>query len=320
MIRHKAILLLLLLGFIAPISSQNELDPYKYIVVPKQYDFLKKENQYRVNSFTKYLFEQHGYQAFYQGDDYPDDLRANPCLGLTANVIDGSNAFTTKIVLLLKNCSGELVLQTVEGKSKIKQYDKTYIDALKKCFVTIEELDYNYDPTAFSKSSASVVAAEDNKNDMKVEVAPAAVAVATEKEKPESTVVKTDPVAESSQATVVVVAAPIAVKEKKPEAAPQMEDPVVAKSYKNEQITFLLVNQGAQLQAYITKSRSEKYIQGELIGTFEKTSLPNVFRVAWKKPEKDIDQTTAYFDESGDLKIDIHRDGKLEVLTFKEVK
>ncbi len=325
MILHKAILFLLLLGFIAPISSQNELDPYKYIVVPKQYDFLKKENQYRVNSFTKYLFEQHGYQAFYQGDHYPDDLRANPCLGLTANVIDGSNAFTTKIVLVLKNCNGELVLQTVEGKSKIKQYDKTYIDALKKCFVTIEELDYKYDPTAFSKSSASAVATEDKKNDMKVTAAPAAVTVAVkENENPESMVdkVKTDPVpiTESSQATVVVVAAPIAVKEEKPEAPSQMEAPVVAKSYKNEQITFLLVNQGTQLQAYVTKSTSEKYIQGELIGTFEKTSLPNVFRVAWKKPEKDIDQTTAYFDESGDLKIDIHRDGKLEVLTFKEVK
>jgi len=324
MILHKAILLLFLLGFIAPISSQNELNPYKYIVVPKQFDFLKTENQYRVNSTTKYLFEQHGYQAFYQGDKYPDDLQANPCLGLTANVIDGSNAFTTKIVLVLKNCSGDVVLETVEGRSKIKQYDKTYIDALKECFVTIEQLDYKYDPTAFSKSSATVAAADDKKNDIKAEVAPAAVVVATEKDKPESTVgnVKTDPVAvtESSQATVVVVAAPIAVKEEKPEAPSQMEAPVVAKSYKNEQITFLLVNQGAQLQAYVTKSTSEKYIQGELIGTFEKTSLPNVFRVAWKKPEKDIDQTTAYFDESGDLKIDIHRDGKLEVLTFKEVK
>ncbi|MEL4455539.1 hypothetical protein [Lutimonas vermicola] len=324
MILHKAILLFLLLGFIAPISSQNELDPYKYIVVPKQYDFLKKENQYRVNSFTKYLFDQNGYQAFYQGDDYPDDLRANPCLGLTANVIDGSNAFTTKIVLVLKNCSGEVVLQTVEGKSKIKQYDKTYIDALKKCFVTIEELDYKYDPKALSQSAATVTTAENKKNDIKAEVAPVVAAGAAEKEKPKSTVgdVKTDPVpvTESSQAKVVVVAAPIAVKEEKPDAPSQMEAPVVAKSYKNEKITFLLVNQGAQLQAYVTKSTSEKYIQGELIGTFEKTSLPNVFRVAWKKPEKDIDQTTAYFDESGDLKIDIHRDGKLEVLTFKEVK
>ena len=129
-------------------------------------DFLKKENQYRVNSFTKYLFEQHGYQAFYEGDDYPDDLQANPCLGLTANVIDGSNAFTTKIVLVLKNCSGELVLQTVEGKSKIKQYDKTYIDALKKCFVTIEELDYKYDPKALSQSATTVTTAENKKNDI----------------------------------------------------------------------------------------------------------------------------------------------------------
>ena len=325
MILQKAILLILLFGFMVPVTSQNELDPYKYIIVPKQYDFLKKENQYRVNSYTKYLFVQEGYQAFYQGDAYPDDLLSNPCLGLTAYVMDESSAFTTKIFLVLKNCRGEVVLQTIEGKSKIKQYDKTYIDALKKCFVTIKELDYNYDPTAQTKSPATVAVAKSKKSESKETAVPVAVAaVAQEKEKPEKTAkeLKSEPVpvAENSQVPAAVVAAPIVVKEEKAQIQPQKEAPVVAKSYKNENITFLLVNQGAQLQAYVTKSAIEKYQQGEMIGTFEKTSLPNVFRVAWKKAEKEIDQTTAYFDESGDLKIDIHRNGKLEVITFKEVK
>lgn len=325
MILQKAILLLLLFGFIVPVSSQNELDPYKYIIVPKQYGFLKEENQYRVNSYTKYLFVQEGYQAFYEGDAYPDDLLSDPCLGLTANVVNESSAFTTKIFLVLKNCRGEVVLQTVEGKSKIKQYEKTYIDALKKCFVTIKELDYNYDPTAQTKSPATVAVAERKKSESKVTAVPVAVAAVTqEKEKPEKTAkeLKTEPapVAESNQVPAAVVAAPIVVKEGKAQIQPQKEALVVAKSYKNENITFLLVNQGVQLQAYVTRSEIEKYQQGEMIGTFEKTSLPNVFRVAWKKPEKDIDQTTAYFDESGDLKIDVHRNGKIEVITFKEVK
>jgi hypothetical protein len=103
MILQKAILLIFLLGFIVPVSSQNELNSYKYIVVPIKYDFLKKENQYRVNSYTKYLFDKEGYQAFYQGDGYPDDLRADPCLAVTAYVLNESNAFTTKIFIYYKD-------------------------------------------------------------------------------------------------------------------------------------------------------------------------------------------------------------------------
>jgi len=125
--------------------AQNELNPYKYIIVPKQYDFLKKENQYRVNSMTKYLFEQDGFTTLYQGDEYPADLNANPCLAATAIVLNESSAFTTKLVLMLKDCRDKEIFRTVEGKSKIKEFDKTYIDALKKSFVSIQNLDYTFE-------------------------------------------------------------------------------------------------------------------------------------------------------------------------------
>ncbi|MGB5322641.1 MAG: hypothetical protein WBN12_10250, partial [Lutimonas sp.] len=96
--------------------AQNELNPYKYIIVPKQYDFLKEENQYRVNSMTKYLFEQEGFTTLYQGDEYPADLNANPCLGATALVLNESSAFTTKLVIALKDCRDKEIFRTAEGK------------------------------------------------------------------------------------------------------------------------------------------------------------------------------------------------------------
>jgi hypothetical protein len=125
---------------------------------------------------------------------------------------------------------------------------------------------------------------------------------------------------EANEVPEVVVAAPV-VSAEMPKTAPSEENAsaVVAKSYQNENITFLLIDQGPRLQAYITKSKIEKYKVGEMVGTFERTSLPNVFRVDWKEPETGIDQTTAYFDDKGNLKIDIHRNGVLEVITFEEV-
>ena len=314
--------------------AQNELNPYKYIIVPKQYDFLKEENQYRVNSMTKYLFEQEGYTTFYQGDEYPADLNANPCLAATALVLNESSAFTTKLVISLKDCRDKEVYRTAEGKSKIKEFDKTYIDALKKCFVSIQDLDYSFEESLVVNAAAKAMMASEQPKAVaetptmqKAEEKPAALAVAA--------VPVEKSTAEPSRAAVAAV--PVVIAEK-----PKEEEPVEvvaeekaaageetteatqltggARAFKNETTTFLLVDQGTQMQAFVSESKNKNYKPGELIGTFRKTSLPNVFRVSWKKPQKDIDDTTAYFDEQGNLKIDIVRNDKIEVLTFTQVK
>ena len=314
--------------------AQTELNPFKYIIVPKQYDFLKQENQYRVNSMTKYLFEQNGFRTLYQGDEYPADLNANPCLAATAIVLNESSAFTTKLVISLKDCHDKEVFRTEEGKSKIKEFDKTYIDALKKSFVSIENLNYSFEESLVINAGANAMIANEKANAI-VET-PAIQKV--EEKSIESPVVPVPVEKSTPKASPAAVAAiPVVVAEK-----PKAEEPVKvvaeekvvlseektasselaggARAFKNETTTFLLVDQGAQMQAFVSESKNKNYKPGELIGTFKKTSLPNVFRVSWKKPQKDIDDTTAYFDEQGNLKIDILRNDKIEVLTFTEVK
>ena len=326
----KIVLTIVILASVFNLYAQNELNPYKYIIVPKKFEFLKEENQYRVNSFTKYLFDQEGYQVFYDDDDFPEDLKSDPCLGLTAYVLDESSSFTTKIFLVLENCGHDVVFKSIEGRSKMKEYNKTYIDALKKCFVSVKELEYVYEPNPLAENSMTAQSPEPEKELAAVAVISTEV---SEKEaiNQDSTVIQTAPEPEKlsipeSKNTVVPVAFVTAPLEQKEETivddikVEKTEVPVVARAFQNGTISFLLVNQGAQLQAFVSQSRNNKYKPGELIGTFEKSSLPNVFRVSWKKPEEGISQTTAYFDEQGNLKIDLYRDGNLETLTFVEVK
>jgi len=326
----KTTIVLLLFLCIKPAYAQNELNPYKYIIIPKQYDFLKEVNQFRVNSTTKYLFEQEGYQAFYQGDEYPDDLKANYCLAVTAVVLDDSSTFTTKLTIVMRNCYDKEVFRTMVGKSKIKQYDKTYIDALKKCFVSIRNLNYTFEESLVV--NANLTAERETKT-----VNTAAAQQEIEKvEDQEKAAVQAAPSSTdaSASAPAAVAVIPVAVPTNPepesieaeenatvmPEESGKSEVTTMARAFKNENITFLLVNQGAQLQAYVSESKNENYKPGELIGTFRKTSLPNVYRVSWKKPQKGVDETTAYFDDEGNLKIDILRNDKIEVLTFTEVK
>lgn len=305
----KIILFALLVSFIFPAFSQNELNAYKYVIVPKKYDFLKTENQFRLNSLTKHWFDTAGYLTLVKGEAMPNDVLANPCLAVTADVINDSNLFTTKLKLTLNNCYGQIVYTSKQGSSKIKEYEKAYKEALQECFTSFEELNYKFDPALVegqSKATEKAVAV--------TAVVPAAQTAIVQEEVSEPK----QAAAAEPKAAVVPMAVPVA-------EAPAIEkesetETTIARSYRNENIAFFLIEQENSLKAYVSESNIEAYKKGEMIGTFEKSSLPNVYRVAWKKKQQDIDQTTAYFDADGNLKIDIHRNGKIEVVTFKQEK
>ena len=302
---------LTLLSFIAVFSllthsgyGQSPVDPYKYVIVPKKFDFLKKENQYRVNSQTKFHFAQNGFQTVLMGEEYPADLRANPCLGARANVIDESNSFTTKLRVSLTNCHDEVVYTSEQGISKEKSYDKTYSEALEMAFESIGELKYQYRPELSIKPQATAAAVSSAEPEVSAE--PAAPAEPASAAEPEA-------------AVQAVVPAAAVVEEATAEIANDTNDANgAASSYGNENISFFLIEQGDQLVAYVIRSESGNYSKGEKIGTFQKTSLPNVYRVEWKGMDEDIEQTTGYFDDKGNLKIDVKRDGKIEVLLFEK--
>jgi len=275
--------------FVSLSFSQNKLDAFKYVIIPQNYDFLKEADQYKVNSLTKFLFDKRGYNTIFEGESYPSDLLGNPCLAATVDVKSESNMLTTKLTIVLSDCYDKVVFTCVQGKSREKDYNKTYSDALRKSFVSIENLNYNYNPELLINSQNTV-----------------------QTEMPKA-VVKT----EAPKAVVVPV---IAETNKVPEQVDvsDKKEQTIAKSYKNENISFFLIEQNNELVAYVNESNNEVYKKGEKIGTFIKTSLPNVFRVSWKNKQKDIDETTAYFDEAGNLKIDVTRNGKIEVLVFEQ--
>ena len=290
------------LGSNAAGYAQSPLDSYKYIIVPKRFDFLRKENQYRVNSQTKYLFEKNGFTTLLKGQDYPEDLISNPCLGVEANVIDESNSFTSKVRVSLTNCQDQVVYTSEQGISKEKDYAKSYSLALNNAFKSIAQMGYQYDPNLAIVPSFASAKTEESK----AEIA-------------DSEVTQEEPVSEPASAAVAAAAVPAATAATVPaatETAKKETSPSGAVTYGNDNIAFFLIDQGDKLVAYVVRSASENYAQGEKIGTFEKSSLPNVYRVEWKDMDKEIEQTTGYFDEQGNLKIDVKRNGKVEVLTF----
>lgn len=134
-------LFLLCLGLFISGSSvaQKNLQDYHYIQVPDQFEFLKGKDQYQVNSLVRFLFKKHGFIA-YMGDELPIYLRKQPCKGLYADVQGKENFMYTRITVFIKDCYGNILFTSEEGKSKDKDYRKAYHGAVREAFISIEEL------------------------------------------------------------------------------------------------------------------------------------------------------------------------------------
>lgn len=121
------------------ISQNTNLSEYSYVIVPEQFDFLKGRDQYQMNSMAKFYFEKSGFNS-YLADSAPN---ANRCDGLYANVEELKSILGTKLQIVLKDCNDKEIYRSQEGKSKYKEYNKTYQDALRKAFSSIEALGVN---------------------------------------------------------------------------------------------------------------------------------------------------------------------------------
>lgn len=124
--------------------AQNSINSYKYILVPKQFEFQKSEDQYQFNSLAKFLFNREGFNVLFINDSYPVDLASNSCLGLKVRVNNNSSLFKTKMNIDLLNCKNEIIYSTKEGVSRSKEYKKAYQESLRDAFSELELVNYRY--------------------------------------------------------------------------------------------------------------------------------------------------------------------------------
>tara|TARA_R110001583_G_scaffold34847_6_gene116630 strand:- start:723 stop:1604 length:882 start_codon:yes stop_codon:yes gene_type:complete len=162
----------LLIFYCSILFAQNNINSYKYILVPKQFEFQKLEDQYQLNSLTKFLFNKAGYTVLFTDENYPVDIATNSCLGLKTKVNDNSSFLKTKTNIELYDCYNNLVYATKEGVSKEKDYKIAYHEAIRNSFTELSELNYTYAPVivATKEEVAIPVAIETPKIKKAVEV------------------------------------------------------------------------------------------------------------------------------------------------------
>jgi hypothetical protein len=148
--------ILLLLLFIASYSFSQSVNDYKGVIIPMKYDFLKTENQYRLQTITKMNLQKAGFQAFYSNEQIPADF-TDRCSLLYVDVKKDNAFLISKLYIVLKDCYGLIVFQSAIGKSREKEFETAYADALNQAFISVYALNYKYNGnTNFSPKSGIV--------------------------------------------------------------------------------------------------------------------------------------------------------------------
>jgi hypothetical protein len=125
------------------IAAQEErLSAFDYVVVPDRFDFQFERDQYQINSLLKFLFNKHGFHAFFPSE-LPDVSR---CDGLYAEIEQVNGFVWTEVSIRLLDCDGILFYQTKSGRSKLKDFAKAYSEAVRMAFESIEILGVRQGP------------------------------------------------------------------------------------------------------------------------------------------------------------------------------
>ncbi len=122
--------LLLMLFVCLGIGTNAQGLSKKYIQIKEVYDFQDKFNEYRVNSYLKHQLEEAGYTVFYENQELPQEVKADPCKMLKCNVVRDKSMLATKLQITLVNCKNETVF-TANGESREKKRSKSHVDAIK---------------------------------------------------------------------------------------------------------------------------------------------------------------------------------------------
>lgn len=143
--KFSKLLFICTLLFCTSLLAQEQLNNYKYIVVPNQFEFQKEPGQYRVNGLTKFLLEKQNFTVLMDDEDLPADAAINNCLILKTNAVDDSSMFKTKIKFEFKDCQGKVVYTTQEGESREKKYLVAYNEAVRQALGSLSNFIYEYD-------------------------------------------------------------------------------------------------------------------------------------------------------------------------------
>lgn len=145
---RTSIILVLVFWLQAGWSQTSNLNAYEYVIVPMQFDFQDKPNEYQLNILSRVLLKEEGFKVYMDKEERPLEFRGNTCEPLFLEVEDTSGFLNISLVVRLKDCYDTILFESEEASTKIKDFKEGYQKALKQAFLFLSDQNYHYDSTS----------------------------------------------------------------------------------------------------------------------------------------------------------------------------
>ncbi len=144
----KAIILFfLVLGSQVIFSQASQINAYEYVIVPMQFKFQNEPNQHQINILSRVLLKEEGFKVYMDSEDRPLAYRGNTCEPLFLDIENTSSYLTIKVIVRLKDCYDNVLFESEEGTTKLKDFREGYQEAVTMAFESLSEMNYQYDPS-----------------------------------------------------------------------------------------------------------------------------------------------------------------------------
>ena len=147
--------ILLLMLMVVSFSFAQSINDYKAVIIPTKYELQRTDNQYRLQTLTKLNLQKAGFQAFYNNEQIPIEL-SDRCSLLYVDVIKDNAFLVTKLYITFRDCNNAIVFKSEIGRSREKEFEKTYVEALNEAFKSVYALGYQYNGGANNASPKSL--------------------------------------------------------------------------------------------------------------------------------------------------------------------
>ncbi|WP_329805503.1 hypothetical protein [Flavobacterium facile] len=120
--------LVLLLALFSVVSFAQKKQA---ILISNNFDFQREKNSYNINNMLKAILVSNNYEVYFDDAVLPMEIAQNRCNALTGVLVDNSNVFSTKLKFQIKDCHNNLLFETAEVKSKEKDMQLGFMEAIK---------------------------------------------------------------------------------------------------------------------------------------------------------------------------------------------
>jgi len=158
----KKIIILIALIIGTQVVAQGIQKKYKYVIVPLQYNFTAKPNQFQLNILTRVMLQEEGFEVYMsEGEEIPEHVVSSKCETLRADVKKDRSILSSKLRFQLFNCYGNLVFES-KGTSREKDFDTSYKEALTMAIREFQAESYKFLQTETNtEESQAVLVSED---------------------------------------------------------------------------------------------------------------------------------------------------------------